>query len=89
MEAKKWTVQIYITEDGDDTSAKAVLTTKDGTHLSGTGSARRNPADPAVAEIGDELAASRALADLADRLAVVTQHDIARFVDTPTPSWSW
>lgn len=89
MEAKQWTVQIYIAEDGDDTSAKAVLTTRDGTNLSGTGRARRNPADPAIAEIGDELAASRALTDLADKLAVVAQHDINRFVDTPTPKWSW
>ncbi|MEU7004354.1 DUF1876 domain-containing protein [Nonomuraea sp. NPDC046570] len=89
MEAKQWTVQIYIAEDGDDTSAKAVLTTRDGTNLSGAGRAHRNPADPAIAEIGDELAASRALADLADKLAVVAQHDITRFVDTPTPKWSW
>ncbi|MFD1930266.1 MULTISPECIES: DUF1876 domain-containing protein [Nonomuraea] len=89
MEAKQWTVQIYIDEDGDDTSAKAVLITRDGMSLSGTGRAHRNPADQAIAEIGDELAASRALADLADKLAVVTQHDIDRFVEAPTPKWSW
>ncbi|MGW4475037.1 DUF1876 domain-containing protein [Nonomuraea sp. NPDC004354] len=89
MKAKQWTVQIYIAEDGDDTTAKAELITREGTHLSGTGRARRNPTDPSIPEIGDELAASRALADLADKLAVVTQRDIARFVDAPMPKWSW
>lgn len=89
MKAKQWTVQIYIAEDGDDTSARAVLTTRDGTHLTGAGRARRRPAEPPMAGIGDEVAASRALTDLAAKLAVITQHDIDRFVDTHVPSWSW
>ncbi|WP_344495998.1 dsRBD fold-containing protein [Nonomuraea monospora] len=40
-------------------------------------------------EIGDELAASRALADLASKLAVITQRDITELADPPTPSRSW
>ena len=83
MEAKQWTVQIYITEEGDDTSARALLTTKDDTHLTGIGHARRNPADQSVPEIGDELAVARALADLAERLRTVTAEDIAQ-VTGPT-----
>jgi hypothetical protein len=86
MEAKHWTVRIEFTEDGDETTARAVLSTGDGTGVSGTGHARRNPADPSVPVIGDELAASRALSDLADKLAVITRHDIA---DSPEPTRSW
>ncbi|MFF4622461.1 DUF1876 domain-containing protein [Nonomuraea jabiensis] len=89
MEAKQWTVQVYISEDGDDTCARAVLTTRDGAGLTGTGRAYRNPADPSVPEIGDELAASRALADLAGKLAVLTQRDIAEVASSPVPGRSW
>ncbi|MGW0486270.1 DUF1876 domain-containing protein [Nonomuraea sp. NPDC003214] len=90
MEAKQWTVQIYLAEDGDDTHARAVLSTQDGQErMTGTGHARRNPADPSVPEIGDELAASRALTNLADQLAIVTQHDITKVADAPVPSRSW
>lgn len=89
MQAKQWTVQIFLTEDGDDTHARAVLTTRDSTELAGTGRARRNPVDPEVPEIGDELAASRALADLAGKLAVITQRDISEYEDPPLPSRSW
>ncbi|WP_440073767.1 dsRBD fold-containing protein [Streptosporangium sp. OZ121] len=85
MHAKRWTVQIHITEDGDTTSARAVLSTGDRTYLAGAGHACRNPADPQVPEIGDELAAARALADLAGRLLAVGSEDIAQ-VSGPT-SW--
>ncbi|WP_442811752.1 dsRBD fold-containing protein [Streptosporangium sp. NBC_01755] len=85
MEAKQWTVQIHITEEGDDTSARAVLSTKDDTQLTGVGHARRSPVDQPVPEIGDELAAARALADLADKLRTVTTEDIAQA--TGPTSW--
>ncbi|MGW5162447.1 DUF1876 domain-containing protein [Nonomuraea wenchangensis] len=83
MKAKQWSVQIYLAEDGDDTKARAVLTTRDGSGLTGMGRARRNPSDRAVPEIGDELAASRALADLAGKLATVTQRDIEGAARSP------
>lgn len=89
MEAKQWIVQIYLAEDGDDTSARAVLTTQDNPRLTGIGRARRNPVDAAVPEIGDELAASRALADLAEKLAVATQGDITKNVAGSAPGRSW
>ncbi|MDP4508172.1 dsRBD fold-containing protein [Nonomuraea turcica] len=89
MKAKEWNVRILLTEDGDDTAARAALTTDDDTVITGNGRARRNPSDPAVPEIGDELAAARALADLAERLAVITQRDIASSADFPTSSRSW
>ncbi|MFI9155797.1 DUF1876 domain-containing protein [Streptomyces sp. NPDC053367] len=79
MEAKQWTVQIYITESGDDTQARAVLSTggtAESDSVIGRGIARRNPMDRPIPEIGDELAASRALEDLAIRLHDVAADDI-------------
>nr|WSY51090.1 DUF1876 domain-containing protein [Streptomyces sp. NBC_00886] len=85
METKQWTVQIYITEDGDDTQARAVLTTRDTSTVTGRGVARRNPIDRSVPEIGDELAASRALEDLAIRLHDVYSDDIVAMTGPATP----
>ncbi|MGW3106854.1 DUF1876 domain-containing protein [Streptomyces sp. NPDC001100] len=85
MEAKQWTVQIYITEDGDDTHARAVLRTRDTSTVTGRGVARRNPIDRAVPEIGDELAASRALEDLAIRLHDVYSDDFVALAGPAEP----
>ncbi|MDF3142267.1 MULTISPECIES: DUF1876 domain-containing protein [unclassified Streptomyces] len=84
MEDKNWTVRIHITEDGDDTRAEAVLTTQDASQnasqdtpaVTGRGVAHRNPIDRPIPEIGDELAASRALEDLAIRLHDIASDDI-------------
>lgn len=80
MEDKNWTVRIHITEDGDDTRAEAVLTTEDTPQdlltVTGRGVAHRNPIDRPIPEIGDELAASRALEDLAIRLHDIASDDI-------------
>ncbi|GAA1898216.1 DUF1876 domain-containing protein [Actinomadura bangladeshensis] len=79
MDAKQWSVELYISEDGTDTLARAVLFTGGEKKPVGYGRARRNPVDREVREIGEELAASRALADLADRLHGVAGEDIAQF----------
>ncbi|HEU4543737.1 MAG TPA: dsRBD fold-containing protein [Jiangellaceae bacterium] len=74
---KHWTVDIYIDEhDDDSTRAEARLRTRESTQVKGIGFARRNPHDVNVPEIGDELAAARALADLARRLLQTTAEDI-------------
>ena len=78
METKQWSVELYISEDGTDTLARAVLSTGGEKKTVGYGRARRNPADREVPEIGEELAAGRALADLADRLRGVASEDIAQ-----------
>ncbi|MEU4822068.1 DUF1876 domain-containing protein [Actinomadura citrea] len=79
MKAKEWSVELYITEDGIDTVAQAILFSGGERKSTGRGHARRNPVDREVPEIGDELAVSRALADLADRLQGVASKDIAQF----------
>ncbi|MFG2006818.1 DUF1876 domain-containing protein [Spirillospora sp. NPDC048911] len=78
MEAKTWSVEIYIEEDDTTTNARAVLFTGASTRVTGKGSARRNPVDRPVPEIGDELAVSRALEDLAHHLHSVASSDIAQ-----------
>ncbi|WP_328333185.1 MULTISPECIES: dsRBD fold-containing protein [unclassified Streptomyces] len=90
MQAKQWTAQISLTEDGDETRARAVLTTQDSwrdntAHVVGRGVARRNPIDRPIPEIGDELAASRALEDLAVRLHDVAADDIVDMAGPADP----
>ena len=83
--AKKWTVEIHIDEHRSKTRAEARLHTADRTHLVGVGLARLNPADRDVPEIGDELAASRALADLAHLLLDAAVNDIEGITRAPAP----
>ena len=78
MATKKWQAEVLIDERGDDTYVRAVLTTQNGTTVEGTGHARRNPADRAVPEIGDEVAAGRAFLDLGHRLEAMAGADIAQ-----------
>jgi hypothetical protein len=75
--SKSWTVQIDIGEHDGMTRATAQLHTGDSTSLIGSGSARRNPADPDVPEIGDELAVARALSQLAHVLLDAAADDIS------------
>jgi hypothetical protein len=75
---RRWSVEIYIDEHEESglTHAEARLHTNDPTHLVGQGDAHRNPADDQVAEIGDELAAARALSDLSHQLVHAVARDL-------------
>ena len=81
--SKSWTVQIDIGEHDGTTRATAHLRTGDRTSLTGTGTARLNPADPNVPEIGDELATARALSALAHALLEAAADDISGVLDKP------
>jgi len=72
-----WSIDLDLGEIHGHTRAVARLNTKDDTALVGTGFARLNPADRNVPEIGEELAAARALHDLADKLLGAAVGDIA------------
>jgi hypothetical protein len=76
---KHWTVEIDIGEDLEEraTRAEARLQT-DNTNVHGRGTARRNPDDLNVPQIGDELAVARALSDLAHSLLHRAAEDIER-----------
>jgi len=63
-----WLVELTIREQDRLTVAEARLTMDNGAHMFGHGTARRNPADPDVIGIGEEIAVARALSDLAHML---------------------
>ncbi len=71
-----WSVEILLGERDGRTHADARLHTGARTNLVGTGTARLDPHDRDVPEIGAELAASRALADLAHQLLAAAADDI-------------
>ncbi len=84
MEATKhWSVQLWLDEERGTTTAHAELHTSDN-RMVGTGSARCRPTDVDVPEIGDELAAARALADLAHQLSDAAASDIRDIEDRIT-----
>jgi len=64
----EWSVSLSIAETDGQTRAEARLVTSGGDQLAGHGQARRNPADREMARIGAQLAAARALSDLAGQL---------------------
>lgn len=76
MQAKTWHVEIYLTEDDHRTRAEAVLRTGADTELRSTGEARRSPKDRDTPEIGDELAACRALHGLSHALLDASVMDL-------------
>ena len=78
--SNRWSVDILIDEHDDRrlTRADARLHTHHDTHLVGTGTARRNPDDREVPEIGDEVAVARALFDLGHQLLEAAAADIER-----------
>ena len=62
-----WSLDLKIREDEDHCEVTAHLDAGDRS-LEGSGVSRRNPADPSVPQIGEELATARALQDLARHL---------------------
>lgn len=89
-QTKEWQLHLYLSEDEDQgtTKAQVVLDTEAGS-LTGRGTARRNPADTDVPEIGDELAAGRALHDLARRLLTTAEDDIEDHGATEGAGVTW
>ena len=74
---KRWRVDIYLYEDQGSTSANAVLHSDVPGPLDVRGEARRSPADPDMPTVGDEVAAARALRQLADRLLEMASSDLS------------
>lgn len=58
----------FETREGDDHCEMVVHLDAGDRSLSGHGRSRRNPSDQAVPQVGEELAAARALHDLANHL---------------------
>jgi len=64
---KHITIEIGIDEDDTTTLVHAVLDLR-GDHFDATGRAKRNPADPSIPLIGEELALARALGSLEEQI---------------------
>jgi hypothetical protein len=86
MTTKTWTVQVTLDESGDDTTADAALSLENKMELRGHGMSRRNPSDESEPRIGDELAAARALSDLAHQLMAAAASDIESKTHVPARS---
>ncbi|MEU6219705.1 dsRBD fold-containing protein [Streptomyces sp. NPDC047022] len=89
--AKEWRLQLYLSEHDPGTTARVVLDTGDNL-LECCARARRNPHDMAIPEVGDELAAGRALISLGQQLLRAAEGDItaagALEESSPAPLWS-
>jgi len=81
-ERRVWTVEILFTEDENHTRADARLN-MGARELNGWGRSRRNPADPDVPAIGEELAAARALSDLSHHLLGEAAEAVGAFEGHP------
>ncbi|MFD7921277.1 dsRBD fold-containing protein [Streptomyces sp. NPDC059740] len=72
----QWSVHVYLFEHERSTTARAELDT--GTsRITGHGTAHRAPQDAEVPEIGDEIAAGRALQELGRRLLAFADEDLS------------
>jgi len=71
----EWKIRLYLFEEDRATKVRVVLDTGANV-LSGLGVARCNPEDRDVPEIGDELAAGRALNDLGRQLMTTAHGDM-------------
>ncbi|KOV70173.1 dsRBD fold-containing protein [Streptomyces sp. MMG1121] len=87
---KEWRLHVYLSEHDPDTTARIVLDTGDNV-LESRAEARRSPYDPEVPEIGDELAAGRALIAMGRVLLRAADGDMKALgaADTEGPSPLW
>ncbi|HEY7007645.1 MAG TPA: DUF1876 domain-containing protein [Jatrophihabitantaceae bacterium] len=75
----EWSIRLYLFEEDDATTAARVVLDTGANTLTGEGRAQRNPHDRPVPEIGDELAAARALGDVSQQLMAAAAGDLEQF----------
>lgn len=69
-------IDLEVVEDDDQCRATATLATSKGP-MEAVGLARRNPVDPRVPVVGEELAIGRALTELGERLVAAAGTDLS------------
>jgi hypothetical protein len=79
VEEKDITLALHLSEDETETMALAVLNLR-GDHFESVGRARRNPIDPPMPVIGEELAIARALQDLTGHVMEAARTKIEQFL---------
>ncbi|UCG41495.1 MAG: DUF1876 family protein [Acidimicrobiia bacterium] len=72
------TIAVHLSEDDTDTLATMTLELR-GDHFEAVGKARRNPIDPPLPTIGEELAIARALSNLEEAVMEAARDRIERF----------
>ncbi|MBQ0865761.1 DUF1876 domain-containing protein [Streptomyces smyrnaeus] len=72
----EWKVRLDLFEDDEGTTKAHVVLDTGATALTARGSAHCHPTDTNVPEIGDELAAGRAMRDLAQQLLIIAERDV-------------
>ncbi|ATW47090.1 dsRBD fold-containing protein [Streptomyces xantholiticus] len=83
----EWKIRLFLSEEDGTTKAKAVLDTGTTT-LTGHGTAHRSPQDLDVPEIGDDLAAGRAMHSLARQLMKTADRELeAMGAGPPAPGY--
>jgi len=75
-------IEITFEEDSVHTEARASVVIR-GATFTGWGRARRNPSDMNVPMVGEELAAARALSDLAHKLVEAAAETISGVEGSP------
>ena len=63
-----WHVELEFTEEGNRTSAAALVRLGDGAEVRGRGYALRHPSDTAQLRVGEEIAGARALMEIASQM---------------------
>jgi hypothetical protein len=84
MQPVGWHVEVEFQEDDTSTNAAVLLRLPDRSELRAHGHAKRNPADPVQPRIGEEIAAARALSDLAHQLLDRAGAEIEEATHKPT-----
>lgn len=69
-------LNMQVVEAEAKTTADVSMTTGSGRVVHGHGTARRHPDDPDVPQIGDEIAAARALSELGHKLLDTAAEEI-------------
>lgn len=73
-----WKIDVELEEVDGQTNADALLEAGDVRYRA-CGRARRNPRDPERPQVGEEVAAARALEKLAEQLRHAAEHGVEEF----------
>lgn len=73
LDVGRWRVQLAFTPQGRNRLHADAILTAGADHLVGRGDTRKHPSDPDVPTVAAQVAASRALADLAAQLDEIAQ----------------
>ncbi|MFJ9947180.1 DUF1876 domain-containing protein [Kitasatospora sp. NPDC091207] len=79
-----WHIEMEFREEGARTAAAALLRLGDGSEIRAHGYTSRHPSDPEQLRVGEEIAAARALNDLASQLLTKAHGEIQEVSPVPT-----